>query len=85
MKKMNITVSYEEEKLNALKLYLEQKDTTIEEELTAAADSLYNKTVPTGVHEFISLRAGLPKPAEKKKKPRPQPAIQPVSERSESD
>lgn len=75
MKKVNITISYEEEKLEALKLYTEQKGQSVEDELAAAADTLYNKTVPIGVREFIALRAGLSKPAEKKKKPKlPVPA-----------
>ena len=36
MKKANITIAYEEEKLSALRLYLEQKGTTIEKELVLA-------------------------------------------------
>ncbi len=84
MKKVNITISYDEEKLNALKLYLEQKGQTVENELTAAADSLYNKAVPAGVREFIDLRAGLPKPEEKKKKPKPPAPGTPVQERGEA-
>lgn len=85
MKKATITISYDEEKLNALKLYLEQKGETIENELTTAVENLYNKAVPTGVREFISLRAGLPKPAEKKKKPKLQPDALPAPKQSESD
>ncbi len=69
MKKVNITISYEEEKLNALRLYMEQKGQTVETALVAAADALYNKAVPAGVREFIELRAGL-KPPEKKKSPK---------------
>ena len=69
MKKINISISYDEEKLHALRLYLEQKGQTVEGELTAAAEVLYHKTVPTGVREFLDLRSGTPaKPAEKKKK-----------------
>ncbi len=59
MKKTTINISYDEEKLNALKLYLEQKGMQTENELVKALDSLYAKNVPTGVREFIDLRSGM--------------------------
>lgn len=71
MKKISISVSYDEEKLSALKLYLEQKDTQVETELEKSLDMLYQKTVPAGVREFIELRSGNPGPLiPKVKKPR---------------
>ena len=76
MKKANITIAYEEEKLSALRLYLEQKGTTIEKELVLACENLYSKTVPNNVRDFIDLRAGVPKTAEKKKTNKPKaPAL----------
>ena len=68
MKKTNITVAFDDEKLSALKMYLGQKNTTVEKELQKALDVLYGKTVPAGVREFITLRAGEVLPTEKKKK-----------------
>ena len=68
MKKTNITVAFDEEKLSALKMYLGQKNTTVEKELAKALDVLYGKTVPAGVREFIALRTGAELPTEKKKK-----------------
>ena len=56
MKKANITVSYDSEKLNALRLYLKQKDLTLETELAKAVDSLYNRVVPQGVREFVEMQ-----------------------------
>ena len=56
--KKNITVSYDEEKLSALKVYLEQKGQTVEGEVEKAMEGLYTKTVPAGVREYLSLRAG---------------------------
>lgn len=72
MKKAAVTISYDEEKLNALKMYLGQKDTQVEEELTKALDTLYNKNVPAGVREFIDMRSGTnpampPKPVRRPK------------------
>ena len=57
MKKANITVSFDEEKLSALKLYLEQKGQKVKTELEKSLETLYNKTVPTGVREYLSLRS----------------------------
>lgn len=58
MKKATITISYDEERLNALKLYLSQKGTSVEDELNKDMDTLYAKSVPAGVREFIELRNG---------------------------
>ncbi len=71
MKKVNVMISYEEEKLNALKMYLEQKGQVLEQELTTAIDSMYTKTVPSGVRDFIEMRSGSVKPTERKKKSKP--------------
>ena len=68
MKKDQIAIKYDGEKLSALKMYLGQKNTTVEKELTKALEALYGKTVPAGVREFISLRSGTDSPTEKKKK-----------------
>ena len=68
MKKDQINIAYDSEKLSALKMYLGQKNTTVEKELQKALDALYGKTVPAGVREFISLRTGAELPTEKKKK-----------------
>lgn len=57
MKKVTIIISYDEEKLNALKLYLKQKDMNLDDELTKSRDTLFNKIVPSGVREFISMKS----------------------------
>ena len=71
MKKTTINISYDEEKLSALKIYLEQKGSQIEDELEKELDALYSKNVPANVREFIDMRTGCVKPAERKKKPKP--------------
>ena len=35
-----------------------QKNQSLEDELIAATDTLYSKSVPANVREFIELRAG---------------------------
>lgn len=54
MKKTTISLSYDEEKLSALKLYLGQRETQVEDELIKALDTLYAKNVPAGVRSFLN-------------------------------
>ena len=68
MKKINIAIAFDEVKLTALKMYLGQKNMTVEKELEKALDALYGKTVPAGVREFIALRSKTDSLTEKKKK-----------------
>ena len=84
MKKATITLSYDEEKLSALKLYLGQRETQVEDELTKALDTLYTKNVPTGVREFIELRSGNGEsPASKVRKQKAEP--KPIPEATNHD
>lgn len=53
MKQINISVSFEDEKLRALNKYLKKKELTAEDELTAALVHLYEKHVPAAVREYI--------------------------------
>lgn len=57
MKKVTIAVSYDSEKLNAIRLYLKQKDQTLEGEMVKAVDSLYNRIVPQGVRDYFEMQA----------------------------
>ena len=59
MKKTNITVSYDEEKTTAMRLYMEHKKLKLEEELEKAMDSLYTRNVPVGVRDFIDMKSGI--------------------------
>lgn len=54
MKKTNLTISYEEEKLKALRWYLGQKNTKLEDELSKAVDTLFQKNVPANVRSYIT-------------------------------
>ncbi len=67
MKKASITVNFDEEKLSALRMYLGQKNTTVEDELEKSLDTLFNKTVPAGVREFLSLKSGTATPPKVRK------------------
>lgn len=78
MKKVSVSVSYDEEKLSTLRLYLEQKGMQVEDELTKSLDTLYAKNVPAGVREFLNLRSGNaepPAPKVRKQKAEPRPTV----------
>lgn len=66
MKPTNIQFTYDEEKLDALKVFLEEKNKTLDGELTAMMDALYERTVPQKVQFFIEKKnrtdSGKPKP-----------------------
>ena len=73
MKKTTFNISFDEDKASALVLYLSQKGTTAEAELEKALDTLYTKTVPAGVREFIDMRSGIVYPSAVPKPKRPKP------------
>ena len=58
MRKISISLSFDEEKFAALKLYLKQKENSVEDELIKSLETLYLKNVPAGVREFLTLRSG---------------------------
>ncbi len=59
MKKTSISILYDSEKLNAMKIYLEQKNIDIKIELEKALDNTYLRYVPNNVREFIDMKADM--------------------------
>ena len=55
--KRSITVQIPEEKLSAIEMYLEQKNTTLAAELDKQVEPIYSKVVPQNVREYIELTA----------------------------
>ena len=53
MKKTNLTISFESEKLDALLYYMEKKDVDLQSELTDTIQKLYEKHVPQPTREYI--------------------------------
>ena len=54
MKQANTQITFEEEKLRALRRYIAKRDSTLEAELPKAAQRLSDKVVPAAVQEYIS-------------------------------
>ncbi len=72
MKKINLTVSYGEEQVKALRWYMEQKGLKLEDELVKAVDGLLTKYVPPSVRSYISKNTDTV--SEPAPKPRPKAA-----------
>ena len=58
MKQTNIQFDYDAEKLEAIRLFLAQKDGTVEASLENFMEQLYVKNVPANVREYIAMRSG---------------------------
>lgn len=56
MKKATLQISFDSEKLGALKLYMDKKDTSLETEMNVAMNKFYEKHVPAPVREYIQNR-----------------------------
>lgn len=56
MRKATVTISYDEEKLKALEIYLSKRGMNFDDELLKSIDALYAKNVPTAVKEFFEMK-----------------------------
>ena len=56
MKKTTIQISYDAEKLGAIRQYMGKKDTELQTELEDFMQKLYEKHVPAPVREYIENR-----------------------------
>ena len=45
MKQVSIQISYDDERLEAMRIFLSENGTTIEDELLSALDAIYRKNV----------------------------------------
>ena len=59
--KKSVSITISEEKLSAIEMYLEQKNTTLAAELYKQAEQIYSKVVPQNVREYIDMMAKQPK------------------------
>ncbi len=57
MKKAVINLSFDDEKLAAIRMYMAKKDTDLDDELLAQLEKLYEKFVPVNVRDFIADRS----------------------------
>ncbi|MCM1166917.1 MAG: DUF6103 family protein [Ruminococcus sp.] len=74
--KNTVTIALDDTKISALKMYLDMKQTSLDEEITKYAEQLYGKIVPQNVRDFIEMTAKQ-QSAEKPKSIRAKPTEQP--------
>ena len=67
MKKASVQVSFDAEKLGAIKQYMGKKDSELQTELDDVMQKLYEKYVPAPVREYIDSRDS--EPEDKSRKP----------------
>ena len=66
MKKVNITLAFDEDKLGALEFSLKKENASVQSRMEDALRQLYEKAVPEPVREYLDSRAA---PAAKPKRP----------------
>ena len=57
MDKTTVTIKFDQEKVDAMRVYLGHKNSYLEVELEKAMDTLYGKVVPNIVREFIKEKS----------------------------
>ena len=56
MKKASIQFSFDEEKLQAINLYMKQKNAVLEKEMDEFFERFYKQFVPVSIRQFINLK-----------------------------
>ena len=64
--KKTISVQIPEQKLSAIEMYLEQKNSTLAAELDKYVEQLYGKVVPQVVRDYIEKMSRQQKPRERR-------------------
>lgn len=80
MKKVNIALSFDEDKLSALEFSLKKEGSSVQARLEETLGQLYERTVPDAVREYLDSRAV---PAPRPRRPRPAPRERPSPSGSE--
>lgn len=66
MKKVNITLAFDEDKLDALEFSLKKENSSVQSRMEDALQQLYEKTVPEPVREYVDSKTA---PAPRPKRP----------------
>ena len=86
MEKVNITLAFDQEKLNALEFYLKKEKTTAQRRLEESLAQLYEQAVPAPVREYLDSRsAPPPRPRRPPKADAPKGAVVPAAQVKEGD
>ena len=72
MQKTNITLTFEDEKLEALEFSLKKEKTSVQAKMDKALHELYEQTVPEAVREYLDNKSAAGKP-KRPSRPAPKP------------
>lgn len=73
MNKVPLTFFFEEDKLEAMEIFLKKQNSSVQKKMEEALKKLYEEVVPEPVREFVDAKAG-------GKPKRPAPPLKPKSE-----
>lgn len=83
MKKANITVAFDEEKLGALEFSLKKEGASTQARLEETLAQFYEQTVPQPVREFLDSRAAPPARPKRPARPTPKDRTAPSGQEKE--
>ena len=79
--KIEITLSYDDERVEAMEFYLKRENSTVQKRMEEALGQLYETLVPEEVREYIDRKTVPARPKRTPKSSRPtQPAAAPMPE-----
>ena len=86
MSKIDITLTFDDEKLDALEFYLKKENSTVQKRMDEALRKLYEEMVPEAVREFVDRKApSPPRPKRPARPPAPKPAPENKNDKEGSD
>lgn len=84
MKKINITLTFEDEKLEALEFSLRKENASVRSRLDEALRQLYESCVPEPVREYLDGKETVVTKSERPPRPRPPKVPAPVADKGGS-
>ena len=86
MSKIEVTLTFDDEKLEALEFYLRKENGTVQKRMDEALRKLYEEMVPEEVREFVDRKAPPPpRPKRPAKPPAPKPVPSATDNKKEED
>ena len=86
MSKIEVTLTFDDEKLEALEFYLRKENGTVQKRMDEALRKLYEESVPEEVREFVDRKTPPPpRPKRPAKPPAPKPAPSATDNKKEED
>ena len=79
MNKVPLTFSFEEDKLEAMEVFIKKEGSSIQKKMEETLKKLYEEVVPEPVREFVDAKAG-GKPKRPAPSPKPKPTPKAKSE-----